>query len=232
VASVTRLLSGALDYVLTGGTVSGAILSGGTEIAFGTATSATVAAGTQVVESGGSASATALDGGLQDIASGGTASGTVISGGYQYVFSGGAASGTVISAGALEVATGGSTGAGAVTFSGGGRLLLDDSVHFGGLVAGFAVPDQLDLADVAFEAGPLGTRVSWTQLTTGASASGSLMVGNGTPATTANITLLGTYITTNFQLGTDGRGGTLVTDPPVAPVTDPVPFALVAVHPA
>jgi hypothetical protein len=39
---------------------------------------------------------------------------------------------------------------GAVTFSGGGMLRLEDSVHFGGLVAGFGVPDFMDLADINF----------------------------------------------------------------------------------
>jgi hypothetical protein len=32
----------------------------------------------------------------------------------------------------------------------------------------------------------------------------------------ANITLLGQYTAANFNIATDGHGGTLVTDPPVS----------------
>jgi hypothetical protein len=35
---------------------------------------------------------------------------------------------------------------------------------------------------------------------------GTLTVGNGTPATTANITLLGQYVTGNFHIQSDGAG--------------------------
>jgi hypothetical protein len=105
-------------------------------------------------------------------------------------------------------------GSGTVTFSGGGTFKLDDSVHYGGTVAGFGVPDQLDLADIPFISGT--TTVSWNQLTSGSTASGTLTVTDGTLATTANITLLGQYVAGNFHIGNDGAGGTLVTDPPVS----------------
>jgi hypothetical protein len=49
-----------------------------------------------------------------------------------------------------------------------------------------------------------------------AGASGTLTVGNGTPATTTNITLLGQYVTGNFNIQNDDAGGALVTDPPVS----------------
>ena len=72
----------------------------------------------------------------------------------------GSRSGTILNGGTLEVASGGSTGSGAVTFSGGGTLMLDDSLQFGGLVAGFGVPDRIGLADFPFLAGTLYRRVN------------------------------------------------------------------------
>ena len=50
------------------------------------------------------------------------------------------------------------------------------------------------------------------QLTSGSTGSGTLTVTDGTPATTANITLLGQYAASNFNIQTDGHGGTLVLD--------------------
>jgi hypothetical protein len=149
------------------------------------------------------------------------------------VFAGGTASGTTLSGGEFEVASGAVvTGSGAVTFSSGGTLRLDDSIHFGGLVAGFGVLDVMDLADIPFvSSGGSGgaTTVTWTQLTSGASASGSLVVAQGTHS--ANLTLLGQYAQGNFHILGDGASGMLVTDPPVASA-DQGPFALVAAHQA
>jgi hypothetical protein len=102
-----------------------------------------------------------------------------------------------------------------VTFAGAGTLQLDDSVHFGGLVAGFGVPDMLDLRDITFVSGT--TTFNWTQSGT----SGTLMVSDNA-GHTANITLLGQYMTENFKIATDEHGGTLVTDPPVSATTDPL----------
>jgi hypothetical protein len=129
----------------------------------------------------------------------------------------------------MEVASGGSVASGRVTFSGGGTLQLDDSVHFsGGLVAGFAQPDMLDLRDIAYVSGT--TSGNWQQLTSGSTASGMLSVGNGTPATTANLTLLGQYAAGQFHITSDGAGGTFVTDPPVSAATDQNPIASVILH--
>jgi hypothetical protein len=124
----------------------------------------------------------------------------------------------------MEVASGGSIGSGTVTFSSGGMLRLDDSVHFSsaGLVAGFGVPDMLDLRDIAFISGT--TTVNFVEAPS--NTSGTLTVGNGTSATTANITLLGHYMMSQFNIASDGAGGTLVTDPPVSAATDANPVAL------
>src|SRR5207249_1198759 len=108
-------------------------------------------------------------------------------------------------------------------------LLLDDSVHFGGLVAGFGLPDRLDLADIPFVgSGASATTMSWTQLISGSTGSGTLTVAEG--GHTANITLLGNYVAGNFHIQTDNMGGTLVTDPPVSATTDANPIALANTH--
>jgi hypothetical protein len=74
------------------------------------------------------------------------------------VQSGGIDNAVTISGGAFDVQSGGSTGGGTVTFAGSGLLVLDASVSFGGLVAGFGAPDRLDLRDIAF--GRVRTRAS------------------------------------------------------------------------
>jgi hypothetical protein len=68
--------------------------------------------------------------------------------------------------------------------------------------------------------------VSWQQSGT----SGTLTVTDGTPATTANITLLGQYATANFKIQNDGAGGTLVADPPVS-ASDQSQLAFANTHP-
>src|SRR3974390_1914562 len=113
------------------------------------------------------------------IFSGASASGTtVFGGGFEIVVSGGVTSGTVISGGFVELGGGNGAGSGGiVTFASGagGTLQLDDSQHFNGLVAGFAVPDRLDLSDIPYvSAGISHTMLSWTQLTSGSSAGDTL----------------------------------------------------------
>ena len=217
----TTVLSGAIvdDRAVTSGTRvnSGAILSGGgfdVVNAGGTAISTTINSG-GIEDDKGLTSATRINnGGIQVVDVGGTASGSFVnSGGVDVVVSGGTASNTTISGGGfMEVRSGGSVGSGtAVTFASGGVLQLDDSVHFGGrLVAGFGMPSLIDLRDIAFISGT--TTLNWMQTGT----SGTLTVTDGTPATTANITLLGQYAAGNFHIGNDGAGGTVVSDPPVS----------------
>jgi autotransporter passenger strand-loop-strand repeat protein len=234
----TTVSSGATDYELAGGTASAAQLAGGQQLVYGLARGETINGGAQDVEAGGSASATTLSGGVQDVVAGGFATGTIVRGtGYAYVAAGGTASGTTLSAGTFEVASGGSTGSGAVTFSGGGILRLDDSMHFGGLVAGFGLPDYMDLADIPFVAsgGSGATTATWTQLLSGGTGSGTLVVTGG--GHRATLTLLGQYSQANFHVLNDGVNATLVSDPlvaavadPVPVVTDPGPFVLVTPH--
>src|SRR3974390_2219476 len=117
-------------------------------------------------------------------------------------------------------ATIGGMGGLCITFatSAGGTLQLDASIAFGGLVAGFGLPDSLDLRDISYISGT----TSETFVEAGNNLSGTLMVTDGTH--TANLTLLGQYATGNFTLASDGHGGTLVTDPPLAVATDQQSF--------
>jgi hypothetical protein len=81
----------------------------------------------------------------------------------------------------------------------------------------------MDLADIAFMSGT--TWVSWQQLVSGSTGSGTLTVTDATH--TANITLLGQYVAEQFHIQNDGAGGTLVTDPPVPALSDPNAISLV-----
>jgi autotransporter passenger strand-loop-strand repeat protein len=191
VASGTTISSGGGAYILSGGLAVGTTVRGG---------------GADIVQAGATASGTILNGGVE-VVSGKTVSTTVNNGGLEFVASGGLASAAVISGGTLEVASGGSTGNSAITFavSGGGVLRLDDSVHFGGLVAGFDNPDFLDLRDIAFTS---ATTLSFTEAPS--NTSGTLVVSDGTH--TANITLLGQFAATQFTSASDGHGGTLIGD--------------------
>jgi hypothetical protein len=92
-----------------------------------------------------------------------------------------------------------------VTFGPGsaGTFKLDDSMHFGGTVAGLAQGNGLDLADILFQG---NSTPSYDNNT------GILSVKEG--ANTATIALLGNYAAGSFVASTDGHTGTFVTDPP------------------
>ena len=216
-ASGTTVSSGGEQYIVAGGSASGTkVGSGGIEVVFGTDSGATISGGTQYdygVANGG----TLISGGEQIVEAGASASGThVNSGGYDYVASGGIASAATISGGLMEIVSGGSIGSGAVTFatSGGGTLQLDASMSFGGLVAGFGLPDALDLRDISYVSGT----TSATFVEAPSNLSGTLTVTDGTH--TANLTLLGLYAPGNFTLSSDLHGGTIVNDPPLAVAAD------------
>jgi autotransporter passenger strand-loop-strand repeat protein len=236
ITSGTHVDSGAFEGVQSGALASGAVVSGAAAALYvssgGTASGATLSAGCfDVVKSGGIAVSTTIgsggieddqgiargalvaSGGIEIVDSGGTASGTtVMSGGVDVVVSGGTASATTISGGAfMEVRSGGSVGSGtAVTFASGGVLQLDDSVHFGGTVAGFGVPSLLDLRDIAFISGT--TSANFVEAP--GNTSGTLTVSGG--GHVANITLIGQYMASQFHIQNDGAGGTTVSDPPIS----------------
>jgi autotransporter passenger strand-loop-strand repeat protein len=177
----------------------------------GTAIGTTVSnGGVEIVSSGGATSGTRLSGGQEIVLRGGRSSGTdILSGGGEIVSSGGSALSTVISGGTLEVASGGT--ASGVVFSSGGTLQLDSSSHLSGAVSGFHLGDQIDLRGLAFISS--GSTLSWKQTTSGANASGTLTVKEGTSS--MSFTLVGSYAVANFSATSDGHGGTLITDPPI-----------------
>jgi hypothetical protein len=88
---------------------------------------------------------------------------------------------TTISGGTLEVTSG--ADGGHVIFSSGGILQLDALMAFGGTISGFTLGDAIDLRGLAYTSGT--TNLSWTQLTSGANASGTLTVSSGAAVETA-----------------------------------------------
>jgi probable HAF family extracellular repeat protein len=96
-----------------------------------------------------------------------------------------------------------------VTFAAGdtGTLKLDSSFAFAGTVAGLAPGNYVDLADLAYQGNNAPVYNS-----TGTNT-GTLAVAEG--SSTVNIAMLGSYIAGSFVASSDGRGGTLVTDPVV-----------------
>jgi autotransporter passenger strand-loop-strand repeat protein len=133
----------------------------------------------------------------------------ITSGGYELVSSGGTAVATHISGGTLEVVSGGT--ASGVLFSSGGTLQLDSGAQLSGTISGFHLGEAIDLRGLAFSSS--SSTLSWTQRTSGANASGTLTVKEGTSSTT--LTLVGSYTVSNFSATSDGHGGTLITDPPI-----------------
>jgi hypothetical protein len=97
---------------------------------------------------------------------------------------------------------------------------------FGGTISGFHLGDEIDLRGLAFTSGT--TNLSWTQLTSGANASGTLTVSSG--AAVETLTLLGQYSQGSFSATSDGHGGTVITDPPAGAMIDPNPPPLAGAH--
>ncbi len=209
----TRVCSGAHETVESGGVTSVA------QIAVG---------GAEGVGAGGVASRTTLFGGGQWVD--GVAVGThVSSGGREWIASGGVTSSAVVDAGGREVVLAGGRVLGGLTLSGGtavmsgamaaeqtvsfvgagGVLELANLPAFGAAISGLTLPSQqIDLDGFVYHSAT--ETVSWTQ----SGASGTLTVNDG--AKIATLDLIGTYATSDFQLSSDGHGGTFVDDPPRA----------------
>ena len=99
-----------------------------------------------------------------------------------------------------------------VTFNGStGTLQLDDAPAFTDQIAGFsgdgtlAGSDHIDLTDINFNSIHFSDNFN--------SATDILSVTDGT--NTANLQFIGSYEQANFKFASDGRGGTIVYDPPV-----------------
>jgi probable HAF family extracellular repeat protein len=112
----------------------------------------------------------------------------------------------VIGAGqSLELPSGYS---GSVTFAADtGTLVLDASSSFSGTVAGMTGSDAIDFAGLD------PTKVQPPSFA-GDCSGGTLTVSDGTHS--ANIILLGNYLSSTFVPSSDGHGGTNVIDPPAA----------------
>ena len=92
-----------------------------------------------------------------------------------------------------------------VAFAGtSGTLKIDHSVAFTGQVSGLTASDALDLADVSY-----GGNTTATFL--GNTSGGTLTVTDGIH--TANVALQGNYLSSDWNLSSDGSGGTTVVDP-------------------
>jgi hypothetical protein len=109
------------------------------------------------------------------------------------------------------------------SFVSGGTLRIDGTGSFGASISGFAQPDQLDFSAIAFGS---GTSVGFVEASN--NLSGTMTVTNGID--TASLTLLGQYTAAQFNLASDGHGGTLVTDPPAVAMTQQNPIATAAPH--
>ena len=92
-----------------------------------------------------------------------------------------------------------------VVFAGSsGTLTLDDAQGFTGQISGLSGSDAIDLADISYGA---DTQVTFL----GNAAGGTLTVTDGTES--ANIALVGDYLSSTWDLSSDGHGGVTVVDP-------------------
>ena len=117
-----------------------------------------------------------------------------------------------LSFGATTVPTSG------VIFSSGGALQLDSGSHLSGTISGFHLGEEIDLRGLAFSSS--SSTLTWKQTTSGANASGTLTVKEGTSSTT--LTMVGSYTVSNFSATSDGHGGTLIHPSRVA-LLSPIP---------
>jgi hypothetical protein len=85
-------------------------------------------------------------------------------------------------------------------------LKLDQSGTFGGSIAGFALGDKIDLADLVD-----GARATLGYAANNDNSGGTLTVGDAAGTHTVSLALLGQYAAADFVAGSDGHGGTLVT---------------------
>jgi hypothetical protein len=111
-------------------------------------------------------------------------------------------------------------GAGAPAY---GELVLAHASDFSGQISGFtgtapdtAHSDAIDLKDI-----PFGSNITFAyDDNAGTNTGGTLTIFetvNGVTTALDNITFAnGDYLTTNFNVSSDGNGGTLITDPPVS----------------
>jgi autotransporter passenger strand-loop-strand repeat protein len=229
-------ISGGTEIISSGGVATGDTIFAGSQVVSsgGTASSTIVSGGGLFVLAGGVADPVVISsGGSETVSVGGTDDGALISGGTQFVYglasgaavftgsqvveSGGTASGTTVGSGSKEIVLSGGTALGTALSSG-------SEIDIYGSVSGFVVSAGITL--VVGAGGTATTVLSGgsetvasggsdvgTQKTTGANASGTLIVKEGSQ--TQSFTLVGSYTSANFSVTSDRHGGTLITDPPV-----------------
>ena len=90
-----------------------------------------------------------------------------------------------------------------VLFSGAGDLALYNLANFNALIGGYSTGDEFDVAGFTYGA---GETVKYTEAAS--LLSGTLSIHDG--GLTANLTLLGNYVTSDFALANDGHGGSFV----------------------
>ena len=90
----------------------------------------------------------------------------------------------------------------------GGDLALANSSTFAAIISGFGAGDTIDLGGFVYSAGTETSSFAEAANNT----SGTLTVVDG--GIQAQLTLAGSYVTSNFTLATDSAGGTLVTVSP------------------
>ena len=92
-----------------------------------------------------------------------------------------------------------------------GTLKLDDTASFTGSVSGLTTTTYIDLADLAFVQGQ--TTATFSANSANPTSGGTLTVSDGTQSDTIN--LVGDYTESSWTLSQDGKGDTLVVDPPL-----------------
>jgi autotransporter passenger strand-loop-strand repeat protein len=157
---------------------------------------------------GSSASAVVLSGG-------GASATKVNSGGTLIVSAGGSLTGGLTLSGGRAVISGTVAAGQSVTYAGtGGDLALTASASFAATISGFTgTTDKIDLTFLSYKSGT--TSAKFTEAAS--NTSGTLTVTSG--GVSESLTLLGSYVTANFVLSSDGAAGTFIVDPPVKPHT-------------
>jgi autotransporter passenger strand-loop-strand repeat protein len=218
IASGTTVLSGGLLLVGTGQAVSAVVSSGGSVSVgdLGSAQGTTVfSGGSQTVA--GHASGTVLSGGFEYVSGPNAVQllALVDDGGAEYVLSGAQLASALMSGGAIVIDSGGLASGSIALVSGAfGAVQLNGTGNLGGEVSGFDTTDTFDFRTIGFTDDI--TALSWTQLASGGSASGTLTLASG--GTSASLTLLGQYagetISINNGQASAGLtvGGTFVVD--------------------
>ncbi|WP_445217126.1 beta strand repeat-containing protein [Bradyrhizobium sp. Pa8] len=209
VVTQTTIGNGAIQH-LHGSAITTILNNGGGQNVYsdGTATGTTINAGGVQVD-WGAASATIVNGGVQYVY--GSATGTSVLAGTQQVQSGGSADDTTIGSGALAFVHAGGTMDDVIFAGANASLVLAQASALTGTISGWQDHDSIDLGDILFSDDSTSLAYSQNNDNTG----GTLTVSDGTHVATLH--LLGQYTAADFAIASDGHGGTLLTDPALAP---------------